>query len=172
MQNEQTLKAALQQRDRNGIREILDEIGPALYGFALRLTESETKAAAVLQATFQKIWKNAATFDDSKGSFFQWVFNFARLAALEARQENDEKIEQFNFAAYQQSHAGRAGLREIFSQMDEKHRKVIEYACFYGMTEQEVEREMNIPVGSVSTRLRLAMKELRPFFEEKNKTKA
>ncbi len=165
---------ALQQGDQNALATLYDKYGAALYGVVLRIVESEEVAEEVIQETFLKIWKNASYYNEDKGKFFTWALNIARNTAIDATRskglKKQRKTKPFDFLVNSEYHpvVGDAidtiGLREIVEKLDEKHRKVIDLAYFKGYTQTEIEEELNIPIGTVKTRLRLALRELRKIF--------
>jgi RNA polymerase sigma-70 factor (ECF subfamily) len=146
---------------------------PALFGVALRIAEAEEKAAHIVAETFRRTWRNAANFDPAKDQFFPWALSLLKSVAGESRRASGEQpLEKFNFASYQAKHPadGEAVPMSLLEQqMDEKHRKVIELAYFHGLSEQEIEAEMNIPVGTVNTRLRFSLRELRKVLNDKSR---
>lgn len=160
---------ALQKGDQHALSQLYDQYAPMLYGVALRISSSEEKAGYLLQETFRKIWKNAGAFDPSKGSFFQWALQFLQGLAKEARRPGEQPADKFDFAAYQAAHLPEGSavtMSQLDRYMDEKHLKVIELAFFNHLSEQEIEEAMNIPVGTVSTRLRFSLRELRKVLDE------
>ncbi|MCU0348953.1 MAG: sigma-70 family RNA polymerase sigma factor [Saprospiraceae bacterium] len=165
--------AALKLGDKNALGEVYDRYSAALYGVVLRIVQSPEVAEEVVQDVFLKIFRNIGSFDENKGRFSTWVINVARNAAIDATRtsefKNRQKTDQFDFVVYRESHPATnnvdtIGLRELVNKLDEKHRKVIDLAYFQGYTQSEIEQEMNIPIGTVKTRMRLAMKELRKYF--------
>lgn len=166
--------SALKQSDQNAISALYDLHGAKLFGVILRIVQSPELAEEVMQEVFLKIWRSADSFDESKGNFYSWVLNIARNTAIDTARNSDHRLhhktDHFDFFAFQDRHpspemaAGTIGLREIVNRFDEKHRRVIDLAFFQGFTQDEIEREMNIPVGTVKTRLRLVLRELRKIF--------
>ena len=172
--HETEIITALKGGDKNAIGTVYDRYGAALYGVVLRIVQSPEVAEEVVQDVFLKIFRNIASYDDNKGKFYTWALNIARNTAIDATRtsefRNRQKTDQFEFVVYRESHPATStavetiGLREIVNKLDEKHRKVIDLAYFQGYTQTEIEQEMNIPIGTVKTRLRLAIKELRKVF--------
>lgn len=172
--HETELITALKEGDKNAIGLVYDNYGAALYGVVLRIVQSPEAAEEVVQDVFVKIFKNIQSFDENKGKFYTWAINIAKNTAIDATRTSDfknrQKTEQFDFVVYSQTHPSSnlsvdtIGLREIVDKLDEKHRAVIDLAYFQGYTQSEIEEEMNIPIGTVKTRLRLAIKELRKAF--------
>lgn len=172
--NETELITALKEGDKNALGTVYDRYGAALYGVVLRVVQSPEAAEEVVQDVFVKIFRNIQSFDENKGRFYTWAINIARNAAIDATRTSDfknrQKTDQFDFVVYSHTHPSSTtsidtiGLKEIVGKLDEKHRKVIDLAYFQGYTQTEIEQEMNIPIGTVKTRLRLAIKELRKAF--------
>lgn len=176
MQHDAETISALKQGNQSALASLYDKYGAALYGAVLRIVQSEEKAEEIIQEAFLKIWRNAASFDETKGKFFTWALNIARNTAIDYVRsgdfKNNQKTDQFDFLVYSQNHPSEEtatdhiGLREIVGQLDEKYRAVIDLAYFQGYTQSEIEEEMNIPIGTVKTRMRLAIRELRKVFNK------
>ena len=172
--NETETISTLKQGDQSALASLYDKYGAALYGVILRIVQTQEVAEEVTQETFQKIWRNAGSFDETKGKFYTWALNIARTSAIDTTRSGDfkhqQKTDNFDFLAYHHNHpsshpeAETTGLREIVNRLDEKYRKVIDLAYFHGYTQSEIEQEMNIPIGTVKTRMRLAIRELRKIF--------
>lgn len=172
--HETELITALKGGDKDALGLVYDRYGAALYGVVLRIVQSPEVAEEVVQDAFVKIFRNIASFDENKGKFYTWALNVARNTAIDSTRTSDfknrQKTDQFDFVVYSHTHPAVSnsvdtiGLREIVNKLDEKHRKVIDLAYFQGYTQTEIEQEMNIPIGTVKTRLRLAIKELRKVF--------
>lgn len=157
MDNEQAVAEALAKGDKQVLGQFFDQYAPALFGLAVRLTETEQQASVALQNAFQQIVSQARSFDAKKTDLFTWALNLTKQAA----QEIGPQGEQFDFVSYQAAHSAGADFRTFVRNLDVKHRRVIELAYFEGLSEPELERAMNFPVGTVNTRLRFAVRELR-----------
>ncbi len=172
--HESEIITALKDGDKNALGIVYDRYGAALYGVVLRIVQSPEVAEEVVQDAFVKIFRNINSYDENKGRFYTWALNIARNTAIDATRSSDfknrQKTDQFDFVVYSHTHPATStsvetiGLREIVNKLDEKHRAVIELAYFQGYTQSEIEQEMNIPIGTVKTRLRLAIRELRKAF--------
>lgn len=143
--------------NKESLAQLYDMLGPTIYGLALRITESREKADKVVQEVFSKIWRNASSFDSSRNVPLYWIINIAKKVAI----ENESRSDQFDFFAFQESNSMGSNLREVLNQIDAKHRKVLELSYFRQLSEDQIVEEMNIPVGTVATRLRLAIKAMR-----------
>lgn len=176
MNRENDIITLLKEQDKNAISLLYDSYGAAIYGVVLRIVKSTDLAETVTQDVFIKAWKNATKYDHSKGKLFTWLVNIARNTAIDmtrsAEFKNRQKTQSFDFLVYKEDQAttettvDTIGLKKIVDSLDEKYRKVIDLAYFQGFTQKEIEKELDIPVGTVKTRLRIALRELRKFFSE------
>lgn len=164
----------LHQRDKRVIETLYDRYAANLYGVVLRIVKEESLAEDVIQEAFVKIWKYGDKYQPSKGTLFTWMLNIARNAAIDQLRKKEsrggEKIQSLennvpiHIAAPQSLNPNHIGLREIVGKLDEKYRQIIELVYFHGYTQSEIQEELDIPLGTVKTRLRIAMRELRHVF--------
>lgn len=145
--------------------------GETLLGLIFKVVRSREAAEEVLQDTFVKIWKYAAQYDRSKGRLFTWFANIARNTAIDKvrsagfqREQKTDSMENFvtndNLGAVDMKTSD-SGLIATINSLDEKYRKLIDLVYFQGYSQREIEKEFSIPLGTVKTRLRAAISELR-----------
>lgn len=166
----------LQRQDRNALSKLYDMYSSALYGVVLRIVQSPELAQQVLQDTFLKVWRNSGSYDSSKGRLFTWLLNIARNTAIDATRtahfRNQQKTEGTESLVSRPGNDAinpdHLGVREAVNALDEKYRTLIDLIYFKGYTQEEVAEETGIPIGTVKTRLRYAMNELRKVFGETN----
>lgn len=169
---DQLLITRLQQQDRNAVGTLYDAYGGALYGIVLRIVQSHELAQQVLQDTFVKAWRNGAQYDTSKGRLFTWLLNIARNTAIDATRtahfQNARKTGALDNLVYKAGsddlNPDHIGVRDIVNTLDEKYRLLIELIYFKGYTQEEAAEETGIPLGTIKTRLRYAIGELRNVF--------
>ena len=151
---------------------LYDNYGAALYGVTLRIVRSKELAEQVLQDTFVKIWRNSKQYDHSKGRLFTWMLNIARNTAIDATRTSyfkhytvtDDITALHTVESAQGIQPDHIGVRQMVDSLDEKYRVLIEKIYFEGYTQQEIEEEMGIPLGTIKTRLRAAINQLRTQF--------
>jgi RNA polymerase sigma-70 factor, ECF subfamily len=171
MENQQLI-TRLRQQDRAAVGELYDAYGGALFGVVLRIVHSRELAEQVLQDTFVKVWRNIASYDASKGRLFTWLLNIARNTAIDvtrsAQFQQSSKTDSLDNLVYQPGghsvNPDHVGLRDMVDNLDEKYRSLIDLIYFKGYTQEEVAEETGIPLGTIKTRLRYAMAELRTLF--------
>ncbi len=164
----------LQRQDRSAIGELYDAYGGALFGVVLRIVQSRELAEQVLQDTFVKAWRNGASYDASKGRLFTWLVNIARNTAIDATRtahyQHYRKTDPLDNLAYKSGgdslNPDHLGVQEVVARLDDKYRSLIDLVYFKGYTQEEVSEETGIPLGTVKTRLRYAIGELRKIFGE------
>jgi RNA polymerase sigma-70 factor (ECF subfamily) len=162
----------LHSQQQDVIGYLYDNYGPALYGVAFRIVHSRELAEQVLQDAFLKIWRYGAQYDISKGKLFTWMLNITRNTAIDATRTNYYQFysKSEDLTSLQKMESGSSiqtdhiGLREVVNNLEEKYRILIEKIYFDGYTQQEVQEELGIPIGTIKTRLRAAMEQLRRQF--------
>lgn len=165
------LVSRLKLGDKAAFNDLYTHYSDALYGVITKVLRSEESAGDVLQDSFVKIWKNIQRYDDSKGSFFTWMLNICRNSSIDKlrklQREGKVEIQTFetfvnNSARHQtEQNIDQIGLKETVNQLEPEQKLIIEYLYFGGYTQQEVSDELDIPLGTVKTRSRAALKTLR-----------
>ncbi|MEZ5039876.1 MAG: sigma-70 family RNA polymerase sigma factor [Saprospiraceae bacterium] len=166
----------LKQQDKKSIEILYDQYGAALYGVVLKIVQAETLAEDVLQDTFVKIWRNGATYDSDKGTLFTWMLNIARNTAIDtiksAAYRHGKKIQEVDFSVYDhkdwrvEQHPEHIGLQSAVNGLEEKYRLIIDLAYFQGYTQQEIVEYLSIPLGTVKSRVKIGLRELKKLFLE------
>jgi RNA polymerase sigma-70 factor (ECF subfamily) len=173
MQDQQLINR-LQAQDRAAIGTLYDAYGGALFGVVLRIVQQRELAEQVLQDTFVKAWKNGASYDTTKGRLFTWLLNIARNTAIDATRtahyQKSRKTDSLDSLVHspggESLNPDQIGVREIVNRLDEKYKTLIDMVYFRGYTQEEIAEETGIPLGTVKTRLRYAINELRGIFGE------
>ena len=144
----------------------------ALYGIISRVIKKEEVAEEVLQDVFLKIWNRFDHYDASKGRLFTWMVNLARNQAIDKTRSKeigkDSKtidienvVNQVDRKEYTEQSIDSIGLRDVLRNLTQDQKFIVEQLYFKGYSQSEVADEFNIPLGTVKTRLRLAMQQLR-----------
>lgn len=154
--------------------ELYDRYSEALYGIALRIVRDEGTAEDVLQDAFTKIWQNGQRYDAKKGRLFTWMLNITRNTAIDRIRSAQarQKIQALDDAVYNnprmrtEQSTDSIGLRKIVQRLDPKYRAMIDLAYFGGYTHKEIEEKLNLPLGTIKSRLRIALRELRRMTQD------
>lgn len=169
---EDELVALLKARDQRGIRILYDNYSAALFGVITRIIEEQETAEDLLQETFVKIWNNIASYDASKGRLFTWMLNLARNLAIDkTRSKNfkasgkvrsiEDYVHSIDRSASTAQFVDHIGLKKVLDELKPEHRVLIDLLYFGGYTQAEAAKALDIPLGTVKTRVKIAMTQLR-----------
>lgn len=163
---------ALQKGSQEAFSAIYDSYSASLFGIALKVLNDQNAAEDVLQESFVKIWKNAKKFSGKKGSFYTWMLNITRNTAIDKyrKVKRNPTDEIQNHELYvskvkgQNININEIGIRDLLKSLPEEQELIIEYLYFKGYTQKETAEELNLPLGTVKTRSRTALKSLKEIF--------
>ena len=170
--SESDLVSQLRAKEKAALEYLYDHYSGALYGVIFRVLKKESVAEEVLQDVFIKIWDRFENYDPAKGKLFTWMMNVARNQAIDKTRSKEISKEQktsdignvvsiIDREDYIEQHTDSIGVKEILKNLPEEQQFVVEYLYFKGYSQSELAEEFNIPLGTVKTRLRLAMQQLR-----------
>jgi RNA polymerase sigma factor (sigma-70 family) len=174
--SEEDLIALLRAQDKRAVSVLYDKYAAALYGVVLKIVKEEEIAEDVLQEAFVKIWSTFDSYDASKGRLFTWMLNVTRNLSIDKIRSKQYRVgskmlEIGKGAARNLANPGgfrpeHIGLREIVNHLSEEQRQIIDLMYFGGFTQTEIAEEYNIPLGTVKTRARSAIKQLSKFLKD------
>lgn len=168
--SESELVMLLKQRQQNGFGYLYDNYSGALFSVISAIVPDKDLAADVLQEVFVKIWKQIESYDNLKGRLFTWMMNIARNSSIDVlRSKNYQNSKQNRELTENVDDAGgvvntnieKIGLRKIVTQLKQEYKILVELSYFEGFTQEEISTLLNIPLGTVKTRLRAALIQLR-----------
>lgn len=158
-------------RDKKAISLVFENYGSVLQNIILRIVKDEAMAQDVLQEALLKIWKNAGTYDTEKGSLFTWLTRICRNAAIDKTRTKDFRLTETSKMAVDlvsisdtvgdESNFDQLYMKQLIEQLPEKQRELIDLAYFQGYTQKEISDNLEMPLGTVKTRIRMAIKHLR-----------
>jgi RNA polymerase sigma-70 factor (ECF subfamily) len=155
------------------LASLYDDYAPALYGIIKRIVHSDALAEEVLQDAFMKIWENRHTYNPDVAKPFTWMAAIARNLSINAiqskRERNNKKIQPLDNVVHIDTYdeirnKDAFDLSGLLSNLDPKYQQVVEYAYFKGYTQKEIADTMNMPLGSVKSCIKIALRELRVLY--------
>jgi RNA polymerase sigma factor (sigma-70 family) len=171
--SEEELVAALQRNERTAFEFLYDHYSGALFNIISKTLRDEERAADVLQESFLKIWKNIASYNPEKGRLFTWIMNIARNGAIDAARVEGRKpaMDDMDGITIQNEpdmdedalHL-RSEMKAIIDMLRPERKILIDMAYFQGYTHEEISEELRIPLGTVKSRIRTALHELKQHF--------
>ncbi len=172
MDIEQKIISYLSEGNKKALNLLYEYYSGSLYGVILKVTNNEELAEDALQETFIKVWKNAGKYDASKARLFPWLYRLARNTAI-------DKLRSFNNRYHKEVQIDKSDvyilptlninqdvmdIKKHLGNLDEKYKIVIEALYFEGLTQQEASEELDIPLGTVKSRLKIGLRELRKVY--------
>ena len=170
--NYEKLIESFKDKNETAFSYIYDNYSAALYGVIVRMVEDQEKAHDVLQESFIKIWKNADKYDPEIARLYTWMHRICRNTTLNYINKKSEKLnvvslhsqEEVFTKTIQNFNPDVIDLKVIVEGLEEKHREILEYLYFKGFTQQEASDSLKIPLGTVKSRTRNALKKLREIY--------
>lgn len=160
-------------KDQKAFTYLYEHYAKALFAVISAIVKEQEEAEDVLQKTFVKIWSNFAAYDVAKGRLYTWMLNIARNLAIDTMRSKHEKMKskiqssadnvysfESNLRVEDTRHEA-IGLKSILSSLSAEHLKLIDLAYFEGYTQEEISKKLNMPLGTVKTKVRQAILRLR-----------
>jgi RNA polymerase sigma factor (sigma-70 family) len=166
----------LQDQKEEAFSYLYDNYASALLGIINQIVPDKDTSQDVLQEVFVNIWRKISSYDATKGRLFTWMLNVARNAAIDkvrSRSYQDSMKNQslppnVNMVGQQVTiQTDDYGLRKLVDRLKDEQKILIDLSYFQGFTHEEIAKSLNIPLGTVKTRIRSALTQLRTLIEEK-----
>ena len=171
---EDELVLLLKQRTQAAFSYLYNNYSSTLYTVIFSILQDRELANDVLQEVFIKIWRQIDQYDAEKGRLFTWMINIARNASIDTLRSKSYNTQKQNRALTENVYdaAGtlnvetdKIGLRKLIMELKDEQRVLVELAYLQGYTQDEISKLLNIPLGTVKTRLRTALIQLRALFK-------
>ena len=161
--------------DRAAFAAFYDRYAPLVYPLIVRIVRGQAEAADVVQEVFWETWRTAGSYDPARGTPEAWLLTRARTRAIDRvrsiRRRSETFVDSAEPAPVARSEApaaeaavraeGRGVLRSALGQLPEAQQEVIALAYYEGLTQTEIAQRLKQPLGTVKTRIRLALERLR-----------
>ena len=155
----------IRSKDEKGLELLYENYSRSLYGIAYRVLNNKEYAEEALQNSFLKVWKNIQQYDENKATLYTWMSQIVRYSSLDIRRlksfERSQKTENLepnvHIGKAQNTSSDALDAKKILSGLEEKYSVVLEYLYLKGYTQQELSDELDIPLGTIKTRLRKAI---------------
>ena len=167
-------------RDESALAALYDESSQLAYTVALRILQDEADASEVVLDVYKQVWDAAARFDEQRGSAAAWIVLLARSRAMDRRRSRTARmrtavkveelhVEMMSSQSNPESQAitnqsSRSVMRALAAVPSEQ-RQALELAFFSGLSHSEISDLLGEPLGTVKTRIRLAVARLRELLK-------
>jgi len=155
---------------------LYDEAGKGLFSLALRILRNTADAEEILLDVFDQMWRNAHTYDPARGSVWRWVTVLTRSRALDRLRSSESKqtrertvvFEDWEIRSQDPSpdetsmfRQQQVLIRKALYNLPPEQRKALELAYFSELTHVEIASTLQVPLGTIKTRIRMGMDKLR-----------
>lgn len=170
----------LRARDAAALGELYDRYGPVVYSIILRIARDRGTSEDLTQEVFLRVWNRIPTFDVERGGLSTWVLTIARNAAIDFLRSRGGKQSRMSISLdalapdgrQKQFSGGNAEtelqvlmdgkkVRAAMEKLEPKQRQLLELAYFDGMSQSEMAEKLELPLGTVKTWVRSALRQLR-----------
>lgn len=177
---DQELVSEISDRNRDAFAALYDRYGRRVFGMAARLLNDAVSSEEVTQDVFMRVWNRAESYAPDKGKFTTWLFRIAHNRAIdELRKRRRDKsrhaddiadhwdLESTDIAPPDAAVANSeyATVRKALATLPDPQRQVVELSYFKGLTQSEIATQTGQPLGTVKTRMRLALRKLHTALE-------
>lgn len=187
--NDQTLIRLIARSQEYAFSELYDRYSRLVYSMALNILGEPAGAEEITQDVFIRIWENADSYKAEKAKVVTWITSMTRYRSIDvirrkkvrpeghtvswdirdmepARDQSNQTDVELQVEIIQKKQR----VRKALALLPEEQRQTLSYAYFMGYTQQEIATIMGEPLGTVKTRIRLAMKKLRQMLEQDQDT--
>ena len=167
------LVVGLQNRSEEAFSVLYDDYAAALLGVTFRIVKNKGASEELLQDIFVKIWRHIDTYDATKGTLFTWMLNITRNSckdyfrskrykyrALLVQEELDSISMQYRSKPTNNTEEN-LDLQLIMEGLPPKYKEIIDLVYIAGYSQEQVAQKLNLPLGTIKTRSRAALKLLR-----------
>jgi RNA polymerase sigma-70 factor (ECF subfamily) len=175
--DEADLVRRLINHDQIALSELYQQFGGLVYSIALRVVQNSSMAEEVAQDTFLKVWHQPTSWDPDRGKFVSWLLTITRYTAIDRLRKEQRRPLQ-DAVELDDLRIGKRGLmddpawqdgkelRSLIERLPQEQVQVIELAFFEGMSHSEMAEHLQIPLGTVKTRVRLGLQKLKSMWTE------
>jgi len=170
---EMEIVGLLQKGDKKAITLLYENYADALFGVILKVLNDEELAQDALQETFIKVWRNAKSYNAKKAKLFTWLYRIAYNTTIDKVRSQTNKISKevqieasnVYMLTSESLNQDVMDIKTHLKSLDEKYQIVINALFFEGMTQQEASDELDIPLGTIKSRLKIGLRELKKIYD-------
>lgn len=185
VRNEEDLRLLLRVKsgDQSAFAELYDRYSALVFSMVVNIVKETAEAEDVLQEIFLTVWNKALLFNEEKGSVYTWIVTIARRKAIDrlrskelvnrGERMDEETAASIPDAAYMANplNAAISGeyermMRSALTGLSDDQRVVIELSYYEGYTQEQISKRLNVPLGTVKTRMRQGLIRLRDTLQE------
>lgn len=160
--------------DQEAFADLYDAASGRVYGVVRRVVRDPARSEEVTQEVFTDVWRTASRFDPERGEAMSWILTIAHRRAVDcvrsvqASRDRDEHVgrhdhvREFDAVSEKvQTDAEHERVRDALQRLTDLQREAVELAYYGGYTYREVAELLDVPLGTIKTRMRDGMIRLR-----------
>lgn len=159
----------IRERNEKGLQALYDRYGPILYGIILRTVKDKSIAEDVLSQTMLKAWDKISSYTAEKSLLFTWLNTIARHTSIDMVRhksfKNAQKTDSLDIlvcdVGSEHSTESLIDVKQITRKLDKKYKLILDMIYIQGYSHSEISKKLDIPLGTVKTRRRNAIQQLR-----------
>ncbi len=171
------LRAVGAHQDKRAFQSLFSYFGPRVKAYVMRLGCQAGQAEELTQETMIKVWRKASQFDSSKSAPSTWIFRIARNQRIDAfRRENRPELDPNDPSLIPEPEEpadtvieqkqSELQLLEAMKHLSEDQKAILKLSFFEDMSHGRIAEHLGIPLGTVKSRLRLALGKLRSTLDD------
>jgi RNA polymerase sigma-70 factor (ECF subfamily) len=173
----QLIQAVAMARDRSAFAELFTHFAPRVKSFLMRSGLTDTVAEEVTQETMLAMWRKASYFDPSRAGLSTWIFTIARNQRIDRLRRGRVQTTNSLFDPSDEQDAPLSGeeiaiaaereqqVRTALGTLSDEQATIVRLSYFSEKPHAEIARELGIPLGTVKSRIRLALNRLRSLLD-------
>jgi len=174
--DDEQLMRRIAETDRQAMEVLYDRYGKMVYGFAYKSVSDRYAAEEITQDVFTQVWKNAASYDATQAKLATWLLTITRRIAIDHFRRSERRPQAAPttdevLILFHDTSIGPDGLAEVQAVREEvseamkslpiDQRIPIERMYYQGLTQKEIAEQLDVPIGTVKSRIRLGLARLR-----------
>jgi RNA polymerase sigma-70 factor, ECF subfamily len=165
------LLGRIAQGDLEAFQAFYGRYAGRVLSYARQLSRGRDLAEDVVQEVFVTVWRRAASFRSDRGDPAGWLYTITRNKLVDHwRKLGDAaELDELDERSFAEGGAGdlRLAMRQALSQVSPEQRRAIEMAYFGGLTYEETAKRLQLPIGTLKSRIRSGLKTLRTVLESR-----
>ncbi len=164
-------------RDRSAFKALYEHFTPRLKSFLLRIGSDDSTAEEVCQESMIMVWRKAETFNPESAGASTWIFTIARNKRIDKLRKDRRPLPDFNDPSFYKKPIDKSDdilqrveeekkIKKALKNLPPEQAKLILSAYYDEKSHRKIADETNLPLGTVKSRIRLAINRLRTQLEE------
>ena len=178
MVDDASIIGRLRRGDQQALTDLYDRYASAVYGMAWRVLNNRVLAEEATQDTFIKVWENADRWQPERGKFSSWLLTIARYTAIDRLRLEKRLTPSFPVDVTEMREVigeespllgdlrdNAEMLGQLIGELSDVQIEAIELSFFHGMTHAEISEHLQVPLGTIKSRIRDGLTKLRRLWE-------